>query len=56
MVFHSPGLAWDVCLKKTRIQLELLSDPDKLLIIEIDIRGGVSMILNEKRFSINQFI
>ena len=29
-----PGLAWDACLKKTGVQLELLSYPDMLLMIE----------------------
>ena len=42
--YNAPGLAWDACLKKTRVQLELLPDPDVLLMIEQGIRGGVSMI------------
>ena len=37
-----PGLAWKVCLKKTRIPLELLLDPDKLLMFERGIRGGIT--------------
>ena len=41
--YSAPGLAWDACLKKTEVQLELLSDPDMLLMIEQWIRGGVSM-------------
>ena len=44
-----PGLAWDACLKKTGVKLELLSDINMLLMIEKGIRDGVSMI--SKRYS-----
>jgi len=47
--YSSPGLAWDACLKKTGVELELLSDPDMLLMVEQGIRGGVSMI--SKRYA-----
>ena len=36
------GLAWQACLKKTSIKLELLSDYDMLLMVQEGIRGGIS--------------
>ena len=40
--YMAPGLAWKACLKKTRIRLELLLDPDMLLMFERGIRGGIT--------------
>ena len=41
--FHTaPGLAWKACLKKTSIRLDLLLDPDMLLMFERGIRGGIT--------------
>ena len=40
--YTAPGLAWEACLKKTSIRLELLLDPDMLLMFERGIRGGIS--------------
>ena len=40
--YTSPGLAWKACLKRTGIKLELLTDPDMLLMFEQGIRGGIT--------------
>ena len=42
--YHSaPGLSWDALLKKTGVELELLTDLDMHLFIEHGMRGGISM-------------
>ena len=42
--YTTPGLAWDACLRMTKVGLELLCDQDMLLMIEKGTFGGVSMI------------
>ncbi|KAK3790228.1 hypothetical protein RRG08_027443 [Elysia crispata] len=42
--YTSPGLTWDALLKKTGIELELLTDYDQHLFIEKGMRGGISMV------------
>ena len=44
--YTAPGLAWKACVKKTRIRLELLLDPDMLLMFERGIRGGITQSVN----------
>ena len=36
-----PGLAWQACLKKTNVKLELLTDCYMLFMVEEGIRGGI---------------
>ena len=41
--YMAPGLAWRASLKNTRIRLELLLDPNMLLMFERGIRGGITL-------------
>ena len=43
----SPELAWKACLKKTGVRLELLTDPDMLLMFERGIRGGIIQAVHQ---------
>lgn len=43
----SPGLSCQVCLIKTWVELELLTDINMLLFIEKNIRGGTSQIIQK---------
>lgn len=47
--YTAPGLSWDALLKKTGVELELLTDLDMHLFIERGMRGGISMA--SKRYS-----
>ena len=37
----APELAWQACLKKTEVELELITNVDMLLMIKKGIRGGI---------------
>ena len=42
--YSAPGLSWDALLKKTEVELDLLTDMDMHLMIERGMRGGISMV------------
>ena len=44
--YMAPGLAWKACLRKTRVRLELLSNPNMLLMFERGIRGGITQAVH----------
>ena len=54
--YTSPGLSWDALLKHSKANLELLSDPDMLLLFEKGIRGGISMISNRHGRANNKYM
>ena len=51
-----PGLAWQACLKKTEVKLELISDIDMLLMIEKGIRGRICQSIFRHAKANNKYI
>ena len=45
--YSAPGLAWQACLKKTDVKLELLTDYQMLLMIEEGIRRRMCQSSNK---------
>ena len=43
----APGLAWQACLKKTNVNLELLTDVDMSLMIESGMSGGICQSIHK---------
>ena len=54
--YIAPGLAWKACLKKTGVNLELLRDPDMLLMFERGIRGGITQSVHKWAIANNPYM
>ena len=52
----APGLAWQACLKKTEVKLELLTDVDILLMVEKGIRGGICHVIHRYAKANNKYM
>ena len=54
--FSASCLAWDATLKITKVQFELLSDPDMLRMIESGIRGVIATISHRHDKANNEYM
>ena len=54
--YASPGLAWKACLKHTGIKLELLTNPEMLLMFEQGIRGGITQMVHKYTSANNKYM
>ena len=54
--YTSPGLARKACLMKTRVRLELLTNPDMLLMFEHGIRGGIMQAVHRYASANNKYM
>ena len=52
----APGLAWQACLKITKVKLELLTDYGMLLMVEKGIRAGIFQATHKYAKANNKYI
>ena len=52
----APGLAWQACLKKTEVKIELLADNDMLMMFEEGIRGGMCQAVHRYYKANNKYM
>ena len=54
--YTTPRLAWQACLKKTGMKLDLITDPNMLLLFERGIRGGITQVVKRYTKANNKYM
>ena len=52
----TPSLTWDACLKYTKAELELITDPELFLFFESGMRGGMLVIIHRYARANNPYL
>ena len=52
----APGLAWQACLKRTGVELEILTDIDRLLMVEKGIWGRIYYAIHRYAKANNKYL
>ena len=52
----APGFSWQLCLIKTAVKLELLTNIDMLLMVEKSIRGGICHAIHRYAKANNKYM
>ena len=52
----APGLAWQACLKKTEVKLEISRSNDMLMMVEKGIIGGICHAIHRYRKANNKYV